>query len=460
MTAPLRKDVGSGAVFARVTHARVLRLALPMTLAHLSTPLLGIADAAVIGRLGEAHLLGAIAAAAIIFDFVFWSFGFLRQGTAGLTAQAFGAGDRPEQSATLARALIIAIGIGVAMVGLQTFIAWVGFTALDASAQVTNAARLYFDIRIWSAPFVLVNYAVLGALTGRGRTDLALGLQVLINLVNIAFNVALVYGLALGVRGSALGTLLAEALGAVAGIFITWRIYGNLFSIERGQVLRREKLARMFMVNRDIMIRNAALLTAFALFAAHGARGGDVRLAANAILINLFLVAAYFLDGFATAAAQMCGQAVGAKDAKGFRAAVRLTLAWCLAFGAGVAISALIGGRAFIDMLTTNPDVRAYARDYLLFAALAPIIGAVAFEFDGVFIGATWTRDMRNAMLVSLMIFTSCLYLLAPFGNTGLWAALLVFFLARGVTQALRYRKLTAATFPDAQSVAAAPVAS
>lgn len=446
MTTTARVD-REGPNFARVDHARVLRLALPMTLAHLTTPLLGVADAAVIGRLGQAHLLGAIAAAAIVFDFVFWSFGFLRQGTAGLTAQAYGAGDRAEQCATLSRALAVGAGLGLLLIVAQSAIAWIGFSLLGASAEVTSAARLYFDIRIWSAPCTLVNYAVLGALTGRGRTDLALVLQVFVNLINIAFNVTLVYGFALGVQGSALGTVMAEALGTIVGMGIAWRIYGNFFAIERGQVLRRDKIARMFAVNRDIMIRNAALLLGFASFTAQGAHGGDIRLAANSILINLFLVAAYFLDGFATAAAQMCGQSVGAGDGKSFRAAVRLTLGWCLAFGAGVAALALIGGPAFIDMVTTNPDVRTYARQYLLFAAASPLVGALAFELDGVFIGATWTRDMRNAMLVSLTIYALALYLLGPFENTGLWGSLLVFFLARGVTQALRFRKLLIATF-------------
>jgi MATE family multidrug resistance protein len=433
--------------FADVTHARVLRLALPMTLAHLSTPLLGVADATIIGRLGQAHLLGAIAAAALIFDFIFWSFGFLRQGTAGLTAQAYGARDDTELRATFLRALAIGVGLGFLIICAQVAIAWVGFTLLGASQAVTQAARAYFDIRIWSAPFVLVNYAVLGALIGRGRTDLALGLQVLINLVNIAFNVALVYGLSLGVRGSALGTLFAEVLGTIAGLLVAWHIYGNFLAIERARVLQRETLVRMFAVNRDIMIRNTALLMAFAIFTAQSAHGGDVRLAANAILLNLFLVAAYFLDGFATAAAQMCGQSVGAGDGKRFRAAVRLTMLWSLAFGLGVAAAAGLGGPTFIDFLTTNAEVRSYAHDYLAFAAIAPIIGALAFEFDGVFIGATWTRDMRNLMLVSLAVFAACVYLFGGFGNAGLWASLLVFFMARGLTQALRYPRLLGATF-------------
>jgi multidrug resistance protein, MATE family len=333
----------------------VVRLALPMTLAHLSTPLLGIADAAIIGRLGQAYRLGAIAAAAVIFDFIFWSFGFLRMGTAGLTAQALGGGDAAEQRATLIRAMIVAICIGAAMILLQSLIAWVSFGALDASPEVTGAARLYFDIRIWSAPFVLVNYAVLGAIVGRGRTGVALIIQVLIHLINIGFNVALVYGLALGMRGSAAGTLAAELLGALAGLSIVWRMYGDLFSVERKLILDRKKIARMFAINRDIFIRNTALLFAFAFFTAQGARGGDIVLAANAILINLILVAAYFLDGLGTAAEQLCGQSIGARDAKGFRAAVRVTAFWSFAFAAGLAAAALITGKPFIDFLTTEP---------------------------------------------------------------------------------------------------------
>src|ERR1700720_2053390 len=336
-----------------------------MTLAHLSTPLLGIADAAIIGRLGQAHLLGAIAAAAVIFDFIFWSFGFLRMGTAGLTAQALGAGDAAEQRATLIRALIVALVIGTAMILLQAPIAWISFGALDASPEVTGAARLYFEIMLWSAPFVLINYAVLGAIVGRERTGVALVLQVLINLVNIAFNIALVYGLTFGVRGSAAGTLAAEGLGGLAGFLVVSRMYGNLFRADVALLLDRRKIARMFAINRDIFIRNTALLFAFAFFTAQGARGGDIVLAGNAILINLILVTAYFLDGFGTAAEQMCGQAIGARDAHGFRAAVRVTATWSFAFAAGLAAVALISGKPFIDFLTTEPHVRAYARDYL-----------------------------------------------------------------------------------------------
>jgi len=410
-----------------------------MTLAHLSTPLLGVADAAVIGRLGQADLLGAIAATTVMFDFLFWSFGFLRMGTAGLTAQALGADDRGEQRATLLRALIVAMSIGIVMICLQAPIAWIGFGALAATPEVTGAGRLYFDIRIWSAPFTLANYAFMGAIVGRGRTDVALALQVLINLGNIALNIAFVYGLSLGVQGSAAGTLAAETSGALAGFFITWHLWGDLFSVPRALVFDPAKIARMFVINRDIFVRNTALLFAFAFFTAQGARGGDVKLAANAILLNLILVAAYFLDGFATAAQQMCGQSLGARDAKSFQ---------------------LLCGNSFIAFLSTNPQVRATASDYLVFAALMPLVGALAYEFDGVFIGATWTRDMRNMMILSLALYIASFFLLRPLGNTGLWLALLLFLLARGLTLAWRYRKLSALSFPLAQSAAAVPVAS
>jgi MATE family multidrug resistance protein len=430
-----------------VTHRAVIRLALPMTLAHMSTPLLGFVDATVIGRLGQAPLLGAIAAAAVIFDFVFWALGFLRMGTAGLVAQAVGAGDEAEERATIVRALLLALALALGVVALQRPIAWIAFTALDATPAVTQAARAYYDIRIWSAPFALTNYVVLGAVIGRGRTDVGLALQVVINVTNMAFNVALVTGLSLGVRGSALGTLGAEALGTVLGLVTLWRLHGSPFRAPWSLVGDRRRLARMVAVNRDIMIRTAALLFAFAFFTAQGARGGDVTLAANAVLMNLFLITAFFLDGFATAAEQMGGQSVGARDSVGFRRTVRLTALWCVVFSAAASIIALAGGGAFIDIVTTNDAVRRMARAFLPFAALTPLVGALAFEFDGVFIGATWTRDMRNLMLAALAIYGALFLALRPLGNAGLWLSLLGFLGARGALQAWRYRALVAATF-------------
>jgi multidrug resistance protein, MATE family len=443
-----------------VSHGSVLRLALPLTIANLSTPLLGFADAAVIGRLGAANLLGAIAVAAVLFDFIFWAFGFLRLGTSGLTAQALGRDDAIEQKATFLRAFVLAGLLGLLLILLQKPIAMIGFAALGTSADVTVPARAYFDIRIWSAPFVFANYVVLGAVTGRARTDLALGLEIFINLFNILLNIGFVYGLGLGVRGSALGSLIAETTGTLVGVFLLHRLEGPFSGLSLRVIFDRAKLLRLFGINRDIMIRSASLIFAFAFFTSQGARGGDVTLAANAILLNLFLVSAYFLDGFATAAQQMCGQSVGARDAVGFRATVRLILVWSLGFSACVAIAAFLLGPYFIDFISTNWPVRDAARHDLAFAALTPLCGAAAFAFDGIFIGATWTQAMRNTMLAALGFYIGAFYLLKPFGNTGLWLALLSFLLARGLGQAALYRRSAARTFPAAQSSAIAPVAS
>jgi MATE family multidrug resistance protein len=430
-----------------VSHRAVVRIALPMTLAHITTPLLGFADAAVIGRLGEAHLLGAINAGAVMFDFIFWGFGFFRMATAGLTAQALGAGDKQEVRAVLMRSLVLAVGIGLAIIVLQRAIAAIAFAGLGASPEVTEAARIYYDIRIWSAPFAFATYAILGALIGRGRTDLGLSLQIAINLGNIALNVLLVYSFGLGIFGSGLGTLIAEIGGTAAGLAIIFWLDARFYDVPRVLLFAREKLRRLTAINIDIMIRTVALLFSFAYFTSLGARGGDIVLAANAILMNLFMITAFFLDGFATAAEQMCGQSLGARDEAGFRGIVQLTSFWCVGFSLAVALAAFVGGQYFIDFISTNEAVRGYARAFLPYAAIAPLLGAIAFEFDGVYIGATWTREMRNLMLFALVLYLGASFALRPLGNAGLWIALLMFLAARSVGQMLLYPGLVQRSF-------------
>jgi len=435
-----------------VSHRAVMRIALPMTLAHITTPLLGFADAAVIGRLGQAHLLGAINAGAILFDFIFWGFGFFRMATAGLTAQALGAGVPQEMRAVLMRSLFLAAALGMAIIVLQRLIATIAFAALGASPEVTEAARIYYDIRIWSAPFAFATYAILGALIGRGRTDLGLSLQIAINLVNIALNVLLVYGFGLGIFGSGLGTLIAEVAGTAAGIAVMFWLDPRFYDVPRALLFAREKLRRLTAINADIMVRTVALLFSFAYFTSLGARGGDVMLAANAILMNLFMIAAFFLDGFATAAEQMCGQSLGAHDEHGFRGIVRLTSFWCLGFSLFVALATFVGGRYFIDFISTNDAVRAYALAYLPYAALTPLLGALAFEFDGVYIGATWTREVRNLMLLALALYLAASFALRPLGNAGLWMALLLFLTARSIGQMWLYPGLVRRAFSTPSS--------
>ena len=430
-----------------VTHARVFGIAAPTMVANLTTPLLGIVGTAVIGRLGEAHLLGAVAISALVFDLIFWVFGFLRMGTVALTAQALGAGDAREQRAVFIRALMVAAAIGAALIVLQHPLADMIFTAMGGSDAVTAAAKTYFFVRIWSAPFALGSYVVLGWLVGLARTGIALALQIAINLVNMAATAFLVLAADLGVMGAALGAVIAETLGFAAGLAAIYWL--GAFTGPAGVLFDRTKLRRLFAINRDIMIRTMALIAAFFFFTAQGARAGDTLLAANAVLHNFTLIGSFFLDGFATAAEQLCGRSTGAHDRAAFARAVRLVLAWGFAFGLATTAVFLLGGGPLIDVMTTSPEVRAAARQFLLFAAFAPTAGVLAYAYDGIYIGATWARDMRNLMLAALAIYFAAWWILQPLGNGGLWLALLTFLLARGALQAARYPALVRATFAE-----------
>lgn len=425
-----------------VSNGRVFAIAGPAMLTNLTTPLLGVVATAVIGRLGQAPLLGGVAMASVAFDCLFWLFGFLRMGTVAFTAQALGAGETREQRAVLARALLIAAAVGLAIVALQAPGATLIFGAMGGSDEVTAAARQYFVVRAWSAPFVLGNYVMIGWLVGLARARTAMAIQIAVNVINMAVMATLVLGLGMGITGAALASVVAEASGLVLGLSIAWRIVGGRLDLSWAAVLDRKRLARMLAVNRDIMIRTAALIAAYLFFTARGARAGDVTLAANAVLNNFTLVGAFFLDGMATAAEQICGQAYGARDRKNFGRAVKLVLAWGFAFGIGATALFVLAGRPMIDFMTASANVRDAARQFLWLAALAPVCGVMAFCFDGIYVGATWARDMRNLMLAALAAYFAAWWLMEPLGNTGLWLAFLVFFLARGGLQAARYPAL------------------
>ncbi|HEV7873397.1 MAG TPA: MATE family efflux transporter [Enterovirga sp.] len=446
---------------SEVTLRRVLVIAMPMMLAHATTPLLGLVGATAIGRLGQPALLGAVALGAVIFDLLFWTFGALRMATAGLTAQAFGAGESDEIDRLAARGLILAGLIGILIVALQHPIGRTAFALAGASEAVNSGLAVYFGIRVWAAPFTLANYAILGSVLGRGRTDLGLLLQVAINLVNVALTLLLVMVWDYGIAGAAIAPLLAEAAGTLLGFVVLSRVGSHPFRVPLHGLLDRTAALRMLLVNRDIMIRTLALVLAYAVFAAEGARAGDVTLAANAILQNLWLTAGYVLDGFATAAETLCGQALGARNEARFRRAVRLALGCC--FGVGAVLSALFlaGGAALVDFVSTSSEVREEARRFLVLAALTPLASAAAFTFDGVFIGATWTRPMRDLMLASFGLYLAIVWAGSSLGNTGLWLAMLAFLASRGIGQALAYpalvRRAFAAVVPAARVAPATP---
>lgn len=437
---------------APLTHRTVLAIAVPVMISNVSTPLIGIVDTAVVGRYPNPVYIGAVAVGSLIFTFAFWAFGFLRMGTTGLTAQALGARDNDELAAGLARALLIAASAGAGLILLQWPIRECAFALLGASPEVERLARGYFDVRIWAAPATLANYALLGWFIGLGRTDIGLILQLVLNLANAALDIGFVLGLGWGVWGVAFGTTLAEYIAAAVGLAIALRHLqriGSHWSLQRA--LAPARLKRAFLVNSDIMIRSLALIAVFVWFTSQGARQGDVILAANSILMQFIGASAFFLDGLAFAAEALVGRAVGAAQRSGLTLAARMTTLWAAGVAVMLASVLALFGPSFIDTLTMDTSARAAARVYLPWAAAAPLLGVWAFQLDGIFIGATRTAAMRNAMLVSLAIFLGAWWLLLPFGNTGLWAAFYVHYVARTGSLLYHYPALV-------RSVAAAPV--
>lgn len=425
-------------------HARVRRLAFPIILANLSTPLLGAVDTAVMGHLPEAAYIGGVAVGALVFSFLYWGFGFLRMGTTGFAAQAYGAGDRQELRATLGRALILAALIGSALIALQWPIGAVAFNLVDASAQVDALAREYYEIRIWSAPFALVNYAILGWLLGTQRTRHALGLQLGLNGINIALDLLFVLGLGMTIAGVAMASVLAEMSAAAAGLIVCARalkLEGGRWSWAR--ITDRERMIALFRVNRDIFLRTMTLIFAFAYFTAKGAEMGDTRLAANAILMHLQQFLSHGLDGFAHAAEILAGNAKGAKNARAFRRAVQTTTLWAFGLAGLAALVFAVAGPLIVSLFTSIEEVRIAAVIYLPWMILMPLVSVWPFQLDGIFIGATQTRPMRNAMIVSLIVYLLAAWaLIALMENHGLWLSLAIFMLARAVTLSWYYPAL------------------
>jgi len=426
-----------------LTHREVLTIAIPVMISNVSTPLIGIVDTGVVGQIPNPAYIGAVAVGSLVFSFVFWAFGFLRMGTTGLTAQALGARDSDEMTACLGRALLVAALAGAALISLQWPIRSVAFGLLSGSEEVETLARAYFDIRVWAAPATLANYALLGWFIGLGRTDIGLVLQLVLNLSNMMLDALFVLGFGWDVRGVALGTLLAECLAAAIGLLIATRYLrgiGGRWSRER--LFDSARLRRTIAVNGDIMLRSLALVSVFVWFMSEGAKQGNVILAANAVLMHFISVGAFFLDGLAFSAEALVGRALGAAQRAGLKAAAGMTTIW--AAGVAVALSIVFAtfGAGAIDLLTVDPAAREAARTFLPWAAGAPLLGVWAFQLDGIFIGATRTVDMRNAMLLSLAIFFAAWWALLPHGNHGLWAALYVHYVARVATLGFYYPRL------------------
>lgn len=429
-----------------LTHRRVLHLALPIVLSNATVPILGVVDTGVVGQIGLAAPIGAVGIGAVILTAFYWVFGFLRMGTAGLTAQAAGANDDSEVAALLSRSLLIGFGAGSVMILCQLPLFWLAFKVSPASSEVENLARQYMSIRVWSAPATIGLYGVIGWLIAQERTSGVFAIQVLMNSLNIGLDLLFVLRFDWGVPGVGWATFLAEWGGLALGIWLcrdafvgtAWR------NVER--VFDRVKLTNMGVVNSDILIRSVLLQTIFVSFLFWGANFGDVNLAANQILLQFLHVTVFALDGFAAAAESLVGQAKGARNVVRLRRGALLTSGWGCAICCLLALVFVFTGPSIIDIMTTAPEVQLTARSYLLYMIAAPLAGVAAFMLDGIFIGATRSRDMRNMMIVStIAYFAAVIPLMAFFGNHGLWLGLLFSFVVRGVTLGWKYRELEAA---------------
>ena len=419
-------------------------LAGPVILSNISIPLLGAVDTAVVGHLPGAHYMGAVAVGALIFSVIYGGCNFLRMGTTGLTAQSLGAGDSDEVRSWLARASLLAMAVGIVLIAVQSPVIWASLIIVNPSHQVAPLTDAYFSIRIWGAPMALLNFALLGWFFGIQNTRAALATQVFMNGVNIVLDLWFVLGLGWGVEGVAWATLISEVSAVGLGLWLVARNLRRIGGHWQGtRIIDVARLARMVKVNGDIFIRSMCLQAAFVLVTSIGARMGDLMLAVNAIMLNFQIFSSYALDGFANAAEALTGEAVGARDRDRFRRSVKASSLWALIFSGGFTVFYWVAGPSLIDILTTVEEVRETARVYLPWMVALPMISVWSFQLDGIFIGSTWTTEMRNGMVMSLTVFAGALYLMVPsLGNHGLWLAFSVFMVTRALTLGAVYPRL------------------
>ncbi|MEO0469829.1 MAG: MATE family efflux transporter [Bacteroidota bacterium] len=414
----------------------ILRLAIPNILSNLSVPLLGIVDTALMGRMETESYLGAIALGSIIFNFIYWGFGFLRMGTTGMTAQAYGSEEQLEAATILGRGLWVAGVAGVVILFTQVGIEVLGFQLMQGKEAIKDLGRSYFYIRIWAAPATLAGFVLTGWFLGMQNARIPMIMTVLLNLFNIIFNMVFVYGLGMKSDGVALGTVIAQYLGLAIGLFFLKKHFpDSLKLLDRKKILNLAEMKRFFTVNADIFIRTVCLIFVFAFFTSQSSGQSETVLAANQILLQYFFVTGFAVDGFAFAAESLVGRFIGAKDKKDLREVLRLLFIWGCGIGLIFSLFYWMFGSSLLSVFTDLEQVQEAARPYLWWIVILPFFGAIAFMWDGVYIGATATRPMRNTMLVATLgIFLPAFYLAFPvWGNHGLWLAMILFIMGRGL---------------------------
>lgn len=419
------------------TNKQILHLAVPNIISNLSVPLLSSVDTALVGRLDGIYYLGAIAIGGMIFNFIYMGFGFLRMGTTGLTANAFGGRHHDEMGNILSRAVITGLLASFSLIVLQYFIFSGAMLIVSTSDEVRHFASVYFYIRIWDAPAVLALFAIQGWFLGMQNARYPMYITIFINLLNIALNIFFIYGLGMTVNGVALGTVIAQYAGLALAIALFFKKYGSTYiHVKRKSILALDSMKRFFSLSRDIFIRTLSLIFTYSFFTIQSASLGDDILAINTILLQFWYIMSYGVDGFAYAAESLTGKHLGSGNRKGLRKTVKLLIYWGMGLGVFFSILYYLFDENLLKLFTDNPELIALGLLYFSWTVLAPLVNSFCFMLDGIFIGATVTGPMRDSMLVStFIVFVPVYYLtVGTLGNHALWLSMVVYMFARGVT--------------------------
>ena len=430
---------------------QILQIALPSIVSNITVPLLGMIDVAIVGHMGSPVYIGAVAVGSMIFNLVYWLFGFLRMGASGLTAQALGRRDLTEVTRLLVLSVDVALGIALLLIILQVPLKWLMFWLIGPTTDVVPYATTYFYIVIWGAPASLALFSLMGWYIGMQNTRIPLFISIMQNVVNILASLTLVYGFGMKIEGVALGTVIAQYAGLLVALGLLAKYYGRL-RVHRGtgtlcfgETHNASPLLHFFAINRDIFLRTLCLVAVNLFFTSAGARQGAVILSVNTVMLQLYLFFSYFMDGFAYAGEALCGKAYGAHNGTAFRETLRRLWMWMVIVTIAYTLLYIIGGHWIVSLLTDEPQVIETSREYLWWAWLIPVAGCVAFIWDGVFIGMTATRGMLVSSFLSALIFFAVYYfslftLHFSLHNHGLWLAQVVYLATRGIIQTIWYR--------------------
>lgn len=423
-------------------HRKILHIAIPSIISNITVPLLGLVDVAITGHLGSTAYIGAIALGGLFFNILYWNFGFLRMGTSGLTAQAYGKRDEREMARVLTQAIAVALVAAVAILLLQYPLERLAFLLLDATPEVELHAVTYIRILIWGAPAILVLYAFYGWFIGMQNSRFQMYVAVSMNLVNIAFSFLFVYGWGMKIEGVAYSTLIAQYFGVLLAIILWIKKYGGLRTLfELKGSLRLDVMKRFFAVNRDIFLRTLCLIAVTAFFAYAGTRQGEVTLAVNTLLMQLFTLFSYFMDGFAYAGEALVGRYTGAKNVLQLKKVIKSLFGWGVSLALVFTLLYALGGNVFLNILTNDKLVISTASDYFYWVLAIPLAGFSAFIWDGIYIGATQTRYMLWGVAGASVAFFGIVCLFSGTTNNHiLWLAFILYLFLRGLIQSFLFK--------------------